>query len=44
VLERAGLVAGERRGREMLYAMRPERLDTAAEAMARVAATWDLAG
>jgi DNA-binding transcriptional ArsR family regulator len=41
VLERAGLVAGERHGREMRYTVQPERLDTAAEAMARVAAAWD---
>jgi DNA-binding transcriptional ArsR family regulator len=41
VLERAGLVAGERRGREVRYAVMPERLDAATEAMARVAATWD---
>lgn len=41
VLERAGLVAGERRGREVRYAVKPERLDAAAEAMALVAATWD---
>jgi DNA-binding transcriptional ArsR family regulator len=41
VLDRAGLVAGRRRGREVRYAVRPERLDDAAEAMARVAAQWD---
>jgi ArsR family transcriptional regulator, cadmium/lead-responsive transcriptional repressor len=41
VLDRAGLVAGRRRGREVRYAVRPERLDDAAEAMARVAARWD---
>ena len=32
---------GRRRGREVRYAVRPERLDDAAEAMARVAAQWD---
>jgi DNA-binding transcriptional ArsR family regulator len=41
VLDRVGLVAGQRRGREVRYAVRPGRLDEAAEAMARVAAQWD---
>ncbi len=41
VLNRVGLVAGRRRGREVRYAVRLERLDDAAEAMARVAAEWD---
>ena len=41
VLSRVGLVAGQRRGREVRYVVRPERLDDAAEAMARVAAQWD---
>ncbi len=41
VLDRVGLVAGRRQGREVRYAVRPERLDDAAEAMARVAAQWD---
>jgi DNA-binding transcriptional ArsR family regulator len=41
VLERAGLVAGVRRGREMVYVVQPERLDAAAAAMSRVAARWD---
>jgi ArsR family transcriptional regulator, cadmium/lead-responsive transcriptional repressor len=41
VLNRVGLVTGERRGREVRYAVRPERLDDAAEAMTRVAAQWD---
>ncbi|HEX4189196.1 MAG TPA: metalloregulator ArsR/SmtB family transcription factor [Solirubrobacteraceae bacterium] len=41
VLDRVGLVAGRRSGREVRYAVRPERLDDAAEAMARVAAQWD---
>src|SRR5258708_35071293 len=40
VLNRVGLVAGRRRGREVRYTVRPERLDDAAEAMARVAAQW----
>jgi DNA-binding transcriptional ArsR family regulator len=41
VLSRVGLVAGRRCGREVRYAVRPGRLDDAAEAMARVAAQWD---
>jgi DNA-binding transcriptional ArsR family regulator len=41
VLNRVGLVNGQRRGREVHYAVRPERLDAASEAMARVAAQWD---
>ncbi len=41
VLDRVGLVAGRRRGREVRYAVRAERLDDAAEAMSRVAAQWD---
>jgi DNA-binding transcriptional ArsR family regulator len=41
VLNRVGLVTGRRRGREVRYAVRPERLDDASEAMTRVAAQWD---
>ena len=41
VLDRAGLVKGRRRGREVRYAVRPERLDAAARSMADVAAAWD---
>ena len=41
VLNRVGLITGRRRGREVRYAVRPERLDDATEAMARVAAQWD---
>jgi DNA-binding transcriptional ArsR family regulator len=41
VLDRVGLVAGRRRGREVRYAVRAERLDDAAEAMTRVAQQWD---
>jgi DNA-binding transcriptional ArsR family regulator len=41
VLDRVGRVAGRRRGREVRYTVRPERVDEAAEAMARVAAQWD---
>jgi DNA-binding transcriptional ArsR family regulator len=41
VLDRVGLVAGRRQGREVRYAVRPDRLDDAAGAMAAVAAQWD---
>lgn len=41
VLERTGLVAGRREGREMRYVVRPVRLDEARRAMAQVAANWD---
>ncbi len=41
VLNRVGLVAGQRSGREVRYVVRPARLDDAAEAMAHVAAQWD---
>ena len=41
VLDRAGLVASKRTGREVRYSVRPEHLDIAAHAMARVAARWD---
>jgi ArsR family transcriptional regulator, cadmium/lead-responsive transcriptional repressor len=41
VLDRAGLVEGRRRGREVRYAIRPQRLDMAARSMAQVAAEWD---
>jgi ArsR family transcriptional regulator, cadmium/lead-responsive transcriptional repressor len=41
VLERAGLVDSRRLGREVRYAVRPERLDAATEWLARVAAEWD---
>jgi ArsR family transcriptional regulator, cadmium/lead-responsive transcriptional repressor len=41
VLDRAGLVAGRRRGREVRYAVQLERLDLASETLGRVAAQWD---
>jgi len=41
VLERAGLVEGHRQGREVRYSVRPDGLDAATQAMARVAAQWD---
>ncbi|MBM7787467.1 ArsR/SmtB family transcription factor [Tenggerimyces flavus] len=41
VLDRAGLVAGHKTGREVRYAVQPERLDTAARWLAKVASDWD---
>ena len=41
VLDRAGLVEGNRHGREVRYSVRPEQIDVAARAMAKVAARWD---
>jgi DNA-binding transcriptional ArsR family regulator len=41
VLDRAGLVEGARRGREVRYRVRPERLEQAARWMAGLAAQWD---
>ena len=41
ILDRAGLVEGSRRGREVLYSIRPQRLDAATRSMAQVAAHWD---
>jgi DNA-binding transcriptional ArsR family regulator len=41
VLDRAGLVEGRRWGREVRYAVRPERLDAATQWLARVALQWD---
>ena len=41
VLDRVGLVAGRKQGREVLWAVDPERLDEAGQAMARAAAAWD---
>jgi ArsR family transcriptional regulator, cadmium/lead-responsive transcriptional repressor len=41
VLTRAGLVEGQRHGRETRYSVRPERLSVAAQAMAAAAARWD---
>lgn len=43
VLEDAGLVTHERRGREVLYALAPERLDDARAYLDAVSATWDRA-
>jgi DNA-binding transcriptional ArsR family regulator len=41
VLDRAGLVESKRVGREVRYSVRPEHLDVAVRAMAKVAARWD---
>jgi DNA-binding transcriptional ArsR family regulator len=41
VLSRAGLVAGQREGREVRYIARPEGLAATARWMAELAAEWD---
>ena len=41
VLEAAGLVARRRAGKEVRFAVRPERLDLARRRMAEVSAAWD---
>jgi DNA-binding transcriptional ArsR family regulator len=41
VLDRAGLVEGGRRGREVRYRVRPERLEETARWMAALASQWD---
>jgi DNA-binding transcriptional ArsR family regulator len=41
VLDRAGLVDGRKEGREVIYAVRGERLDEVSRSMANVAAAWD---
>jgi DNA-binding transcriptional ArsR family regulator len=41
VLDRAGLVESRRRGREVRYSVRPERLDATARWMADIAGQWD---
>jgi DNA-binding transcriptional ArsR family regulator len=41
ILDRAGLVTNHRHGREVLYAVRPEPLDTAARWISDLAAEWD---
>jgi DNA-binding transcriptional ArsR family regulator len=43
VLEGAGLVTHERRGREVLYALDPQRLDEARLYLEGVSASWDRA-
>ena len=41
VLNRAGLVRSRRRGREVRYVVRPERLEATARWLAGIAAEWD---
>jgi ArsR family transcriptional regulator, cadmium/lead-responsive transcriptional repressor len=41
VLTRAGLVEGRRQGKEVRYAVRPQRLVVATRSMAQVAEEWD---
>jgi DNA-binding transcriptional ArsR family regulator len=41
VLDRAGLVAARRAGREVRYTVRPEQLDATARWMAGLASEWD---
>ena len=41
VLDRAGLVVGRRRGKEVRYTVRPERLDATARWLAEIASEWD---
>jgi DNA-binding transcriptional ArsR family regulator len=41
VLDRAGLVESRRQGREVVYSVRSEPLESAARWMAAVAADWD---
>ncbi len=41
VLDRAGLVAGERRGREVRFAVRSQPLAETAGLLAQLATTWD---
>ncbi|MDF2770825.1 MAG: transcriptional regulator, ArsR family [Geminicoccaceae bacterium] len=41
VLDRAGLVRARRRGREVRYVVRPERLEATARWLSGIAAEWD---
>jgi ArsR family transcriptional regulator, cadmium/lead-responsive transcriptional repressor len=41
VLHRVGLVEGRKRGREVRYAVRPQKVDAASRLLAQVAAEWD---
>lgn len=43
VLEGAGLVTSEKRGREVLYALEPERFDAARDFLDDVSLSWDRA-
>jgi DNA-binding transcriptional ArsR family regulator len=41
VLMNAGLVTSRRQGREVLYSLRPEKVELTARWMAKLAADWD---
>ena len=41
VLDRAGLVTSRKQGRDVLYTVRPQRLEDASQWLARLAAEWD---
>jgi DNA-binding transcriptional ArsR family regulator len=41
ILDRAGLVAGRRQGREVRYAVQTEQLDATAQWIASLATEWD---
>ncbi|HWC84068.1 MAG TPA: metalloregulator ArsR/SmtB family transcription factor [Pseudonocardiaceae bacterium] len=41
LLDRVGLVSGQRAGREMRYRLRPDRLEAAAHWLAELAGEWD---
>ena len=41
ILDRAGLIEGQRVGREMRYSVRPGRLDETARWLASLASDWD---
>jgi len=41
VLDRAGLVEARKDGRQVIYAVRAERLDEVSRTMARIASAWD---
>ena len=41
VLDRAGLVEAQRKGREVRYTVRPERLGATARDLAAIAVEWD---
>ncbi len=43
VLEGAGLVTHQKRGREVLYALEPDRLEDARAFLDRISASWDRA-
>lgn len=43
VLENAGLVRHEKRGREVLYALQPQRLENAQAFLEQISAGWDRA-